>query len=44
VASIAAHDFPVMLAIAMMVVVAVVLMNILVDLAYTLIHPQIRLE
>ena len=44
VASIAAHDFPVMLAIAMMVVVAVVLMNILVDLVYTLIHPQIRLE
>jgi peptide/nickel transport system permease protein len=44
VASIAAHDFPVMLAIAMMVVVAVVAMNILVDFIYTLLNPQIRLE
>lgn len=44
VASIATHDFPVMLAIAMMVVVAVVLMNILADFVYTLINPQIRLE
>jgi peptide/nickel transport system permease protein len=44
VASIATHDFPVMLAIAMMVVVAVVVMNILVDFIYTLINPQIRLE
>jgi len=44
VASIAAHDFPVMLAISMMVVVAVVVMNILTDFVYTLINPQIRLE
>src|SRR5215475_3048575 len=44
VASIAAHDFPVMLAIAMIVVVAVVVMNILVDFIYSLINPQIRLE
>jgi peptide/nickel transport system permease protein len=44
VSSIAAHDFPVMLAISMMVVVAVVVMNILADFVYTLINPQIRLE
>jgi peptide/nickel transport system permease protein len=44
VASIAAHDFPVMLAIAMMVVVAVVVMNILVDFIYTVINPQIRFQ
>jgi len=44
VTSIATHDFPVMLAISMMVVVAVVVMNILADFAYTLINPQIRLE
>jgi peptide/nickel transport system permease protein len=44
VASIAAHDFPVMLAISMMVVAAVVVMNILTDFVYTLINPQIRLE
>jgi peptide/nickel transport system permease protein len=44
VASIAAHDFPVMLAISMMVVAAVVMMNILTDFVYTLINPQIRLE
>jgi peptide/nickel transport system permease protein len=44
VASIAAHDFPVMLAISMMVVAAVVVMNIVTDLVYTLINPQIRLE
>jgi peptide/nickel transport system permease protein len=44
VSSIAAHDFPVMLAISMLVVVAVVVMNVLADFAYTLINPQIRLE
>jgi len=42
VASIAAHDFPVMLAISMIVVVAVVVMNVVTDVVYTLINPQIR--
>jgi peptide/nickel transport system permease protein len=44
VASIASHDFPVMLAIAMMIVVGVVFMNLLADIAYTVVNPQIRLE
>jgi peptide/nickel transport system permease protein len=42
VASIAAHDFPVMLAISMIVVSAVVVINVATDFAYTLINPQIR--
>lgn len=44
VSSIAAHDFPVMLAISMIVVTAVVVMNILTDFVYTLINPQIRFD
>jgi peptide/nickel transport system permease protein len=44
VSAIAAHDFPVLLAISMIVVVAVVAMNILADFAYTLVNPQIRFE
>jgi len=43
VASIASHDFPVMLAIAMIIVVGVVLMNLLADIAYTIVNPTIRL-
>ncbi|MEO8751045.1 MAG: ABC transporter permease [Casimicrobiaceae bacterium] len=43
VGSIASHDFPVMLAIAMMIVVGVVLMNLLADIAYTIVNPQIRI-
>lgn len=43
VASIASHDFPVMLAIAMMIVVGVVVMNLLADIAYTIANPQIRI-
>lgn len=44
VSSIASHDFPVMLAIAMMIVVGVVLMNLLADIAYTIVNPQIRID
>jgi peptide/nickel transport system permease protein len=44
VSSIASHDFPVMLAIAMMIVVGVVLMNLLADIAYTVANPQIRIH
>jgi peptide/nickel transport system permease protein len=44
VSSIAGHDFPVMLAIGMLIVVGVVAMNLLADLAYTVVNPQIRLH
>ena len=43
VASIGSHDFPVMLAIAMMIVLGVVVMNLLADIAYTIVNPQIRI-
>ena len=36
--------FPVMLAIGMMIVIGVVLMNLLADIAYTFVNPQIRIE
>jgi peptide/nickel transport system permease protein len=42
VASIEGRDFPVMLAIGMLIVVGVVLMNLLADIAYTIANPQIR--
>jgi ABC-type dipeptide/oligopeptide/nickel transport system permease component len=44
VSSIASHDFPTTLAISMVVVTGVVLMNLLADVVYTLINPQIRFE
>jgi peptide/nickel transport system permease protein len=44
VAAIAGRDFPVMLAIGMVVVVGVVIMNLIADILYTLVNPQIRLE
>ena len=44
VSSISSHDFPVMLAIAMMIVIGVVLMNLLADIAYTVANPQIRID
>ncbi len=44
VASMAGRDFPVMLAIGMIVVVGVVIMNLIADILYTFINPQIRLE
>ena len=42
VAAIEGRDFPVMLAIGMLIVVGVVLMNLLADIAYTIVNPQIR--
>ncbi len=42
VASIEGRDFPVMLAIGMLIVVGVVLTNLLADIAYTVVNPQIR--
>jgi peptide/nickel transport system permease protein len=44
VAAILGRDFPVMLAIGMVIVVGVVIMNLVADLLYTLVNPQIRLE
>jgi peptide/nickel transport system permease protein len=44
VAAIAGRDFPVMLGVGMVVVVGVVIMNLLADILYTLVNPQIRLE
>jgi peptide/nickel transport system permease protein len=42
VASIEARDFPVMLAIGMLIVVGVVVMNLLADIGYAMANPQIR--
>lgn len=42
VASIESRDFPVMLAIGMLIVVGVVVMNLLADIGYALVNPQIR--
>lgn len=41
--TIGTRDFPVMLAIGMLIIVGVMLMNLVADLLYTLINPQIRL-
>lgn len=42
--SIGTRDFPIMLAVGMLIIVGVMLMNLVADLAYTLINPQIRLH
>jgi peptide/nickel transport system permease protein len=42
--SIVARDFPVMLAIGMIVVITVVVMNTAADVLYTLVNPQIRID
>jgi peptide/nickel transport system permease protein len=42
VSSIEGRDFPVMLAIGMLIVVGVVITNLLADIAYTIANPQIR--
>ncbi|MBI3710465.1 MAG: ABC transporter permease [Proteobacteria bacterium] len=44
VSAIAGHDFPVMLAIGMLIVTGVILMNLLADIAYTIVNPQIRFD
>lgn len=44
VTAILSRDYPVMLAVGMFIIVAVILMNLLADLLYTLINPQIRLN
>lgn len=43
VSSITGHDFPVMLAIGVIIIVGVVVMNLLADILYTVVNPQIRL-
>lgn len=40
--SVEGHDFPVMLAIGMLIVVGVVVMNLLADIGYAVVNPQIR--
>ncbi|MCZ6773814.1 MAG: ABC transporter permease [Proteobacteria bacterium] len=42
--SITSHDFPVMLAIGIIIIVGVVVMNLLTDILYTVVNPQIRLD
>jgi len=42
VASIESRDFPVMLAVGILIVVGVVLMNLLADIGYAVVNPQIR--
>lgn len=42
--SISSHDFPVMLAIGMIIIVGVMIMNLLADMLYTAVNPQIRLD
>ena len=44
VAAIEGRDFPVMLAIGVLIVVGVVLMNLLADIAYSIANPQIRFD
>jgi peptide/nickel transport system permease protein len=44
VGAIAGRDFPVMLAVAMLVVVGVVVMNFIADLLYTVVNPQIGFD
>lgn len=41
--SIASRDFPVMLAVGMLIIVAVMLTNLIADIVYTVVNPQIRL-
>ena len=41
--AILARDFPVMLAVSMLIIVGVVLMNLVADLLYTIANPRIRL-
>jgi peptide/nickel transport system permease protein len=42
--SIASRDFPVMLAVGMLIIVAVMVTNLLADIVYTVVNPQIRLS
>lgn len=44
VTAILSRDFPVMLAVGMFIIVSVILMNLVADVIYTLINPQIRLN
>ena len=42
--SITGHDFPIMLAIGILIIIGVMLMNLLADVLYTVVNPQIRLD
>jgi peptide/nickel transport system permease protein len=43
IAAISGRDFPIMLGVGMVVVVGVVIMNLIADILYTIVNPQIRL-
>lgn len=40
--SIGSHDFTVMLALGMLIIIGVIIMNLLADILYTIVNPQIR--
>jgi peptide/nickel transport system permease protein len=42
--AISSRDFPVMLAVGILIIIAVMLMNLVADMLYTLVNPQIRLD
>lgn len=42
--SISARDFPIMLAVGMLIIVAVMITNLIADLLYTVVNPQVRLD
>jgi peptide/nickel transport system permease protein len=44
VGAISGRDFPVMLAVGMLVVIGVVIMNLIADILYRVVNPQIRFE
>ena len=44
VGAISGHDFPVMLAVGIMIVAGVVVMNLLADITYMVVNPQIRFD
>ncbi len=44
VTSILTHDFPVMLALGMLIIAGVMLINLVTDVVYVFVNPQIRLE
>jgi peptide/nickel transport system permease protein len=44
VTSILSHDFPIMLALGMLIIAGVMLVNLATDIVYVVVNPQIRLE
>jgi peptide/nickel transport system permease protein len=42
--SISTRDFPIMLAVGMLIIVAVMITNLIADLLYTVVNPQVRID